>query len=245
MNGNRIRLSVIGSTNLYTTELLGQSVINEFMLVTADYQDQGRGQRGKSWQSNPKENMLSSLVFFPKVKIEDQFLVSASASMVLLELLQEHGVIGQVKWPNDIFVKGKKIAGILIENQIKDGRVASSVIGVGLNVNQTEFDSFDWEATSLLLLKNQQVDLNKVLDDWQRLASERLRFWIQNKSGLIQAFNRKLYLKNKRISFLRLGETVEGEIVWVNENGAIQINVNGKIKSFVNGDIKLLSISSQ
>jgi BirA family biotin operon repressor/biotin-[acetyl-CoA-carboxylase] ligase len=194
MNGNRIRLSVVGSTNLYTTELLGQSVIKEFTLVTSDFQDQGKGQRGKSWQSPPKENMLSSLVFFPNVKIEDQFLVSASASMVLLELLQEYGVIGQVKWPNDIFVKGKKIAGILIENQIKDGRVASSVIGVGLNVNQNEFEAFDWEATSLSLLSNQVVDVEGVMSGWQRLATERLRFWIQNRSGLIQAFNRKLCL---------------------------------------------------
>lgn len=245
MNGNRIRLSVTTSTNLYTTELLGQSGIDEFTLVTAEFQEQGRGQRGNSWQSDSKANMLSSLVFFPKVKISDQFLVSASASLVLLEVLQEHGVIGQLKWPNDIFVKGKKIGGMLIENQVKDGRVASSIIGVGLNVNQTEFETFNWEATSMALLKNQYIDLELVMASWQRLASERLRFWIQNKSGLIQAFNRKLYLRDKRVSFKRLGEVIEGEIVWVNEDGALQINVNGQIKSFVNGDIKLLNTSSQ
>ncbi|MDP4934375.1 MAG: biotin--[acetyl-CoA-carboxylase] ligase, partial [Salibacteraceae bacterium] len=149
MNGNRIRLSVVASTNLYTTQLLGQCVIDEFTLVSAQFQEQGKGQRGKSWQSNAGENMLSSLVFLPKIKVKNQFLVSAATALSLIELLQNYGLIAQIKWPNDILVKGKKIAGILIENQIKGEKIESSVIGVGLNVNQSLFDAFDWEATSI------------------------------------------------------------------------------------------------
>lgn len=245
MNGNRIRLSVVASTNLYTTQLLGQCVIDEFTLVSAQFQEQGKGQRGKSWQSNAGENMLSSLVFYPRIKVKNQFLISAATALSLIELLQDYGLIAQIKWPNDILVRGKKIAGILIENQIKGEMIESSVIGVGLNVNQSSFDAFDWEATSIFLEKKFNVNLEEFIAAWQLMAEVKLRFWIQNSAALIDAFNRKLFMKNKSVKFRFHESELEGEIIGVSDDGALRMNVKGEVKSFVNGEIKLLNIFSE
>jgi len=244
MNGNRIRLSVVASTNLYTTQLLGQCVIDEFTLVSAQFQEQGKGQRGKSWQSNAGENMLSSLVLFPRIKVKNQFLISAATALSLIELLQDYGLIAQIKWPNDILVKGKKIAGILIENQIKGDMIESSVIGVGLNVNQSSFDAFDWEATSISIETKAEVNLEEFIAAWQKLAEEKLRFWIQNSAALIDAFNRKLFLKNKSVNFRFHENELEGEIIGVGDDGALKMKMQGDVKSFVNGEIKLLNTFS-
>lgn len=245
MNGNRIRLSVVDSTNLHTMKLLGQSGINEYTLVTADWQEQGRGQRGKTWQSDAGLNLLSSIIVRPNLKVKDQFLVSAATALLVVELLQENGITAQVKWPNDILVNGRKIAGILIENQLKGDVIENSVIGLGLNINQPNFDDFPWIATSMKLEKLAETNVDQMADRWQALVSEKLKLWIQQPQTLVNVFNRKIFGRKQPLKFVYQDKTIDAELVEVKADGRLCLKQNDQLLYFVNGEIKMLSSASE
>lgn len=122
------------------------SPIENFSIVRADFQTAGRGQRGNGWESAAGDNLLMSMLFLPKkMKAQNQFHISEMASlavwMVVGNLLPDDTVV-EVKWPNDIYVNERKVCGMLIENVLdQEGMIRQSVIGIGLNLNQTEFSS--------------------------------------------------------------------------------------------------------
>lgn len=241
MNGKRIRLSVVDSTNLHTIRLLGQSGIDEYTLVTTDYQEQGRGQRGKIWQSQAGLNLLSSIVVRPNLKAKDQFLISAATALLVIELLQEFDINAQVKWPNDILVNGQKIAGILIENQLKKDVIETAIIGLGLNVNQIFFDLFPWKATSLKLQKLEDISVDDISSRWQELISQKLKLWIQQPQTLIHVFNQKMFGLKQQLTFTYQDRNVEVELLEVKADGRICLKQNDQLLYFVNGEIKMLN----
>lgn len=239
MSGKRIHLTVVDSTNSYTMQLIGQNDIEEYTMITAGHQSNGKGQRGKSWQSDEGQNLLSSVYIKPMLKLEQQFLISASSALLLVELLQGYGVIAKVKWPNDVFVNGKKIAGFLIENQIQGDVISASIIGLGLNVNQQKFGDYPWLATSLSLETNNRYNVEDVATQWQLLLAQRMKEWLNNKEGLVAAFNAKLYLKNQLVSFMHKDQELQGKVLGVNLEGALLLELNGEQRPFYNGEIKL------
>ena len=110
-------------------------------VVVADVQTAGRGQRGNRWESAGGANLTFSMVLRPTfLAVADQFLLSEAVALAIVDMLGDYGITAQVKWPNDIYVDGRKIAGILIENDIMGAAMSRSIVGIGLNVNQTEFD---------------------------------------------------------------------------------------------------------
>lgn len=113
------------------------------VLVCAFRQKKGRGQRGNSWESEDGKNLTFSFVLFPgHLAAEEQFRISKIVSIALVRLLAHYGITAQIKWPNDIYVGDKKIAGILIENTLSSsGMLSRSIVGIGLNVNQEHFVS--------------------------------------------------------------------------------------------------------
>jgi BirA family biotin operon repressor/biotin-[acetyl-CoA-carboxylase] ligase len=112
----------------------------EGLLIFADFQSRGRGQGDHSWQSRPGENLLMSLLLRPAfLSASDQFLLSILASVGICDYLREKGVHATVKWPNDILTSRGKIAGILIEHLIKGELLDTTILGIGLNINQAQF----------------------------------------------------------------------------------------------------------
>jgi biotin-[acetyl-CoA-carboxylase] ligase BirA-like protein len=115
-------------------------------------QTSGRGQRGNTWLSEPGANLLFSIVLkfegedrqrrsaVPVVLAYDQFVISQIASLSVVDLLGAHDIQARIKWPNDIYVGNRKICGMLIENAVRGKWISSSIIGIGLNVNQRNFD---------------------------------------------------------------------------------------------------------
>ncbi|MDR0754823.1 MAG: biotin--[acetyl-CoA-carboxylase] ligase [Prevotellaceae bacterium] len=129
------------STNDLAHAAIGKNEPNGTVFV-ADTQTKGRGQRNNTWESEPSKNLTFSIILYPVfLKVEEQFLLSKAISVAIVDLLNEYGVPAKIKWPNDIYTGDKKITGILIENNIIGNYVASSVVGVGLNVNQRIFVS--------------------------------------------------------------------------------------------------------
>ncbi|HIP32513.1 MAG TPA: biotin--[acetyl-CoA-carboxylase] ligase, partial [Crocinitomicaceae bacterium] len=149
--GNKIvRLASVDSTNNYIANLVKEREITSGTVVLADEQFLGKGQRGSEWTTNAGENLTFSF-FLDNVNlsVENQFILTQLVSLSLIELLDKLNVKAKIKWPNDIYIDSTKVAGVLIENQLSFGQIKSSVIGIGLNVNQKKFDGFN--ATSLFL----------------------------------------------------------------------------------------------
>lgn len=135
-----IRLDETDSTNRYLKQLVREERPEEGSLVIADYQTEGRGQMGNSWYSGRGDNLLFSLLIYPRqLPANESFILSRVTSLALKNLLDSFTDDIRIKWPNDIYWKDKKIAGILIENDIQGKEIDNTVIGIGLNVNQQIF----------------------------------------------------------------------------------------------------------
>lgn len=134
--------------------------------VTADYQTQGRGRRGRSWQAAPGENVLLSMVLRPSFPQSDAWQLGFLAALAVADVLEEGGLEPQLKWPNDVLVQGKKAVGVLVET-VPAGALSSwaAVAGIGLNVNQEHFENADlllYPPTSLYLATGWHWDIADV-----------------------------------------------------------------------------------
>lgn len=159
-----IHLADVDSTNNYIANLVQQGHIDSGTVVSADFQHDGRGQRATKWQSLVAQNALFSIYLkWNDFDASNQFQISMLTALAIVNALEQVGLQKvEIKWPNDIFVDQKKIAGILIENDMNGYRVTSSVIGIGLNVNQVQFDQ-NIRATSMKLETGQTQSVAQII----------------------------------------------------------------------------------
>jgi len=215
-------------------------VLKEGLVVTANYQSGGNGQRGKSWESNANENLLLSVVIEPRISISKQFEISKLVSLSICDLLTDLGLDPEIKWPNDILVSDQKIAGILIHNKLQGNLIIHSIIGVGLNVNQMDFRDYSPKATSLQLLLNKKSEVDKVQVQLLHFLSDRIRKYRQ---GILQheEYLMMLYLKDKVTAFETKEQKFMGIIKEVSQGGKLLIQLeDDKIAEFENKTIKYL-----
>ena len=158
----RIRLEEVDSTNRYAKTL---SESDEWQLVTAEFQTAGRGAGTNSWESERGENLLLSLVVRPKsLEASRAFALSEALSLAISDALSSYVEGVSIKWPNDIYCGQRKMTGILIENELAGTLVRRSILGVGLNVNQTRFVSDAPNPVSLRQVLGREVDREEVLE---------------------------------------------------------------------------------
>lgn len=234
--GNTI-LSVVkvDSTNNYASEFLVKKDCKEGSVVSASEQLNGRGQLKNQWESEPLKNILISIVFYPEfLPVSKQFILSKVIALGVFDLISLYVENVSIKWPNDIYVGAKKIAGILIENSIMGNVIGSSIAGIGLNVNQKEFLSDAPNPVSLTQLSGKEYDLDQLLtimldaiDKWYLLL----------KTGKIDIINKKyterLYQINKKAHYRDFEGVFKGVITGVNEIGQLQIKpLPGKIRTY-------------
>ncbi len=160
-----IHISETNSTNSYLQTLCAkQQGVAAFTTVVADFQTSGRGQRGNSWESEPKKNLLFSFVLFPDfLEARRQFLISQIVSLAIKEELDSYADDFSIKWPNDIYWKDKKICGMLIENDLMGRNISQSISGIGINVNQEVFHSTAPNPVSLRQITGKQYDIFEIL----------------------------------------------------------------------------------
>ena len=161
-----LKFDRLDSTNNHAKALIQEGKAKHGQVIYTVEQTAGRGQATKTWESESGKNLTFSLIVQPEhIPPNRQFLICQAVSvgiMKYLEPLVKHERI-HIKWPNDIYVDMKKIAGILIEHNIQGNRILSTVIGVGLNVNQTKFSKNVPNPTSLSLVNGAQYDLETEL----------------------------------------------------------------------------------
>ena len=156
----------IDSTNSYLQNLLekGEDVVDN--VVVTDFQTSGKGQGKNVWQSEDGKNLLFSIALdMSFLKAEDQFLLTQIVSVAMINVLKKYLPEENlfIKWPNDIYFNNKKIAGILIKNEIKGIMLGTSIIGIGLNVNQTSFDESLPNPISMKMITGKDYDLEEIL----------------------------------------------------------------------------------
>lgn len=154
------------STNHQLRQLMREHPLDEMTVVVAGFQQAGRGQAGNSWESERGKNLLMSLLLYPQfVEIIHQFGISAVVSLAVVDALKGFGIGNvKVKWPNDIYIDDRKVAGILIEHSIMGPVLSDSIVGIGLNVNQTQFLSDAPNPVSMCQVTGTEFSLTGVFE---------------------------------------------------------------------------------
>lgn len=170
-----IWLDSVDSTNDYVRRHI--DTFDNLSVVSALSQVNGKGQGDHRWHSEHGANLLFSiLVKDPAIRITEQKVISDSTASCIVELLFRHGIEAWVKPPNDIWVGSKKICGVLIEHSLRAGRISWSIIGIGINVNQTVFPEELPNPTSIAL-ESGKTDVKDLLTEFMEIFS-RLS-WLQ------------------------------------------------------------------
>ncbi len=161
---NIIKLNAIDSTNSYLKQLVRETQLQDETVVVAEKQYSGRGQMGNGWVSKEGQSLTFSVFkTYNSLDVAKQFVISMTVSLAVLEALKTLNIPNVcVKWPNDIMSANKKIGGILIENVLEGNTIKYSVIGIGLNVNETHFENLP-QASSLKIETKKLFDLDQVL----------------------------------------------------------------------------------
>ncbi len=161
------RLDVVDSTNRYLRDEADSLWVDgkEIVAVTARHQTAGRGQRGNVWSSKDGENLLLSMLVRPgnSLEVANQFLLSQAVAVSLHAAIKCYGIETRLKWPNDIYVGNRKLAGILVELDYSGAFVEQAIVGIGLNVNQTGFPPMDRVPVSMKMLLGKDIPVDDAL----------------------------------------------------------------------------------
>ena len=241
---NIIKLNAIDSTNTYLFELSKNTLLKDETIVLAKEQLNGRGQKGASWFSKGSETLTFSILKrFKEVSIRQQANISLAVSIGIQKALTTLFIPNVfIKWPNDILSDTKKLAGILIENQVKQGNVTVSVIGVGLNVNNEFFENLP-QATSMYLSSSKKYNLDLVLNVVvDCILFELSQIETTHFSKLKEQYEKFLFRKDKVTVFENLsGEKFNGKIKGINQTGQLIIETeDNSFKEYNLREIKML-----
>jgi len=231
--GNKIiQLNVVDSTNNFAANLLKSDELVHGTVILADEQSAGKGQRGATWQSEGGLNLIfTAFVEYDNLTVGKAVAINQWVALSMVDLLGNFNIQAKIKWPNDIFIENKKIAGILIENQISKEKIKSSIIGIGLNVNQLDFG--DLKATSIQLIKKERLNLQELA--WKLISSlNDLKHLIENENWQIlnDSYHDDLWNLNKLIKYIHQDVECEGVILGLSEEGNLRMEVNGEVEVF-------------
>ena len=239
-----IKVDAIDSTNTFLRDMNREKFLIKPTCIVAREQLQGKGQMGTVWKSNPGENLTCS-VFMPinELNIMDQFYISMTVSLAVYDTLNLFMVPKlSIKWPNDILSDRVKVCGILIENIVNNGSLRAAVIGLGINVNQQNFENLPF-AGSMKQILGKSFDVEEILS----VLLERLkhRFSVLHSSifgTLKNSYESLLFRKDKPSTFLNAeGDSFIGIIQNITSSGKLQILLEDEVvQSFDLKEVKLL-----
>ena len=236
-----IKLNAIDSTNEYIKKIKDSIEDKEIAVVTFN-QTLGKGQMGKFWLSEPNKNVCISFIFKElATKVANSFKLNIIVCLILVKILKNLGLKElSLKWPNDILSYGKKLCGILIESNVKKTEITQSIIGIGLNVNQSNFDDL-YNATSIINLINNHSDLDEI-SSYIISEFENFRTFLNNSdfNKLKSDYLDLLYGYEIEKEFRISNNIVKGKIIDVNSSGMLIIEIDGKKLEFKNQEIELI-----
>jgi BirA family biotin operon repressor/biotin-[acetyl-CoA-carboxylase] ligase len=242
MGCQQIRLDSVDSTNNYTATLISGNVPEGTVVITRE-QTAGRGQRANSWISEAGKNLTVTYVLRPKfLRISDQFILNKAIALAVNKAIQHfvpHADV-QIKWPNDIFLQNKKVAGILLETSMQGGHIVSCLAGIGINVNQQHFQAISGNPISLIEVLGKVLNLDDLLD----VLSENLEvIYLLLKSGkfgsIDASYNDLLWKKDEMHTFYQEGIPFNASVKCVDEQGCLHIiNEQNQELTIVHGAVQ-------
>jgi len=244
LKATEIYISETPSTNALLKSYIQDKKLKDFTVLYTDHQTQGRGQMGSSWSSAKGKNIACSVYKeFNGISISDQFIISMLVSLALIDVLEELKVPKlKVKWPNDLYSSNKKIAGVLIETTMSGTKLSSAVIGIGLNLNQKEFEGLP-HASSVLNLTGKLIDRSHVVQLIIKKLASRFKMIPVGFQQIKAEYESHLYRKDK-VSLFK-GEqigTINGIIKGINEKGQLLIDIDQQgVLKFNLKEVELLS----
>jgi BirA family biotin operon repressor/biotin-[acetyl-CoA-carboxylase] ligase len=238
-----IWLPACASTNSEAQQLLRENRASEGCTVITDDQFAGRGQRGNTWLAAPGENLTLSVVWLPTfLEASQQFLLSHAVALGIYdwaETLLGVSPMLRLKWPNDLYFGTQKFGGILIENTLSGPKIQSSVVGIGLNVNQRHFAVTT--ATSLGVLTGRYFQREVLAARLLECLEAR---YLQLRAGRIrelrQSYLAALYRYQEWHEYEVGGRRVHGQIVGVEPDGRLALQINDEVQHFGLQEIKYL-----
>ncbi len=223
-----IQLPSVDSTNNYAAMGMARQELRHGTAIMALEQTAGKGQRGREWSTSPGLDLAASLVLIPEdFKAMDQFNLAKAAALAVHDVVADallktgrNADMVRVKWPNDVLIDRNKVAGILIVNELKGSRLASAIVGVGINVNSTGFAT-ELAATSLV----QETRVVQDLDQLLALLCDRMEHWwkllIKEPASVSERYAELLWSKNRFSSFTLDGADFTARPLGVDESGRL------------------------
>lgn len=241
--GNKlIRLEEVDSTNEFLKKcLLTSKNESEGLVVTALNQLSGKGQRGNLWQTESAKNLTFSILLKPNISVDSQFKLTQIVSIAIINFLKSENINAKIKWPNDIYIDDKKIGGILIENTIKKSKINTSIVGIGLNINQIDFDEKLINPTSLKLQTKKDFELDLTLNRLLNFVDKTyLLSKTQMKLNITDEYLSNLYRYNELCNYKILNKECLAKIVGVSAYGKLLLDIKGEVQDFDLKEVKFL-----
>ncbi|MBR6277208.1 MAG: biotin--[Bacteroidales bacterium] len=246
MEINEQKFKIIDSTNSEAQRQLssGEAPKEDFV-IRAEFQTEGRGQRGHVWTSQHSENLTFSYVFFPeKLEVQNQFRLSQTASLAVAEFLKANGIENvYIKWPNDVYVGMKKICGMLIENSLSGHYIKSSILGIGINVNQCIFPENIPNPVSMTNITGKLYNLDEKFYQITSILKAGLdNLKKENFSTLKANYMSYLLGLNRTLIYSAKGRIFKGIIKDVDDKGFITVadEVTGRVDIYDFNQINLI-----
>lgn len=242
-------LDRVDSTN---TELLKNEYEDKTLLYSFN-QIKGRGRFERNWITFKDKSLALSILLKnnDKINIKNHFFITATLAISLIELLEKNFQInGWIKWPNDVYIKDKKLAGILTETiylKKNDFKIVTG-IGININVNQDDLNIIDKKTTSLLIETNKKIELDKFVKNFTCILSNNFSFLFENdnnKTIIKEKWLKNCPILNKNVTitnkFLDMDNSViKGTVIDIDNEGFLIIKMNGKIEKIISGDVKII-----
>ena len=230
------------STNTYAKTLNRLDAPHGTVVITEE-QTGGRGRLNRHWVATAGENLLFSIIMYPVFDVQKATLLSFAGALAVTDAIETVTKLSSTcKWPNDILINGKKVCGILLESTVLHSEVEKIILGIGLNVNQTEFpDDLRYKATSLRIESGTEIDrialLQKILEELENRYKELSLF---PPSQIVNDWKMKALIFGKKITVLENEFSFDATAIDVNEDGSLIVQTeDGTRKNVVAGDVSL------
>ncbi len=226
----------LDSTNLYAQSIINESKPIEGTVICAKSQVAGRGQMGNRWLSEAEKNITLSVILYPSfLNIEKQFWLNKCIALGIFDFVSNHFPNHTyIKWPNDIYIKNKKVGGILIQNNLKGFQIKHSIIGIGINVNQQKFPKALPNPTSFFIEEGKTFDISTLQQSlFYTLEKRYLQLRNEDLNNLHTDYLKSLYNYQQEAIFqYPKGNCFKGRIIGISEIGKLQIAHGKEIEEF-------------
>lgn len=220
-----IKIKETDSTNHWLKAQSEKQHLVEGTTIIAGYQTAGKGQRGNHWESEAGKNITCSMLLYPEfLPVQRYFLLSEAVALGLKDVVEQYIQPAEIKWPNDIYYQDKKIAGILIENELTGKSIKKSIVGIGLNVNQEQFSEGAPNAASIKQILGENINIDLLLEE---IINTILFRYNTLKSGnigsIVSAYHNSLYRKTGFHAFSDKNGSFHAKIERVADDGFLHL----------------------